>query len=74
MRSLEPGDTVTAGRREMVIVTPATDTMEFDKVICVKACQMSINAKQNNAYPRLLWSQGLLQNCRKPESALNVER
>ena len=56
MRSLEPEDTVTAGCREMVIVTPATDTMEFDKVICVKVCQMSINAKQNNAYPRLLWS------------------
>jgi hypothetical protein len=56
MTSLEPEDTATAGRKDIVIVTPATDTMEFDKVICVKACQMPINAKQNNAYPRLLWS------------------
>ena len=56
MRSLDLEDTVTAGRREMVIVTPATDIIEFDKVICVKVCHMSINAKQNKAYPRLLWS------------------
>jgi hypothetical protein len=34
MTSLEPEDTETAGRREMVIVTPAIDTIEFDKVIC----------------------------------------